>query len=464
MKNKIGIIGLGTMGKALAKNFLNKGFTVSGFNRTYSVAQNLKDEVKENFTPCKTIEDFVNSLESPRIIILMLPDGAVTDNQINVLLPLLDKGDVIADCGNSYFKNTIRRSEEINKTGKVFFGVGVSGGEKGALLGPSIMVGGKKEEYYKISSYLEAISAKKSGEPCVAYIGKDGSGHFVKMVHNGIEYADLQLLSEVYLITSMLYGMSNDEIATMFTSWNKTPAQSYLVKISSAVLFEKEVSGISLIDKIKDKVGAKGTGKWTCQTALDLGVNISTIQASVDARNTSNFAFERKFFNKELQNDRGLIGTDFNKDDLFSAYMLCKIVAYAQGFSMMKTASDEFCENFNLSEIAKIFRAGCIIQAQLLDDLMNIFDEGDYDKNFLTNPKMLKIIKENLPKLRRVTSSCISYGIPIPCFSSALIYLDQLSNKKLGANFIAAQRDYFGAHTFEVIDKEGAVHHDWDNI
>ncbi len=464
MKSQIGVIGLGTMGKALAKNFLSRGYRVSGYNRTFEVTEKLKSEVLSEFNACKSVEEFVESLEIPRKIIIMLPDGVVTDNQIKTLIPLLDKGDILADCGNSYFKNTIRRSEEIDQTGIVFFGIGVSGGEKGALLGPSIMVGGNKDAYKDIAPFLEAISAKKDNDPCVAYIGKGGSGHFVKMVHNGIEYADLQMLAEVYLMGLSLYGMTNDEMAKMFEKWNETEAKSYLVEISSAVLSEKEPDGNSLIDKILDKVGAKGTGQWTCQSALELGINISTIQASVDARNTSNLSFERKFFKENLKNSRGTLEKLPEKDDLFAAYMLCKIVAYAQGFAMMKVASDSFSEKFNLSEIAKIFRAGCIIQAELLDDLMRIFDDGDYDRNFLTHPKMVEKIAENLPKLRRLSLSAASFGIAIPCFMSALTYLDQLASPKLGANLIAAERDYFGAHKFESTDREGAYHHEWNNI
>ncbi len=464
MKNQIGVIGLGTMGKALAKNFLSRGYRVSGFNRTFEVTKSLKDQVEKNFDACETLEEFVNSLESPRKIILMLPDGAVTDNQIKALLPMLDSGDILADCGNSYYKNTIRRCDEIEKTGIIFFGIGVSGGEKGALLGPSIMVGGNESAYPKLAPFLEAISAKKDNDPCVAFIGKGGSGHFVKMVHNGIEYADLQMLAEVYLIGSILYGFSCDNMADMFADWNQTEAKSYLVEISNAVLSEKEPDGSNLIDKIADKVGAKGTGQWTCQSALELLVNVSTIQASVDARNTSNLAFERDFFGKHLFGFRGTSTTPADKDDLFGAYILCKIVAYAQGFAMMKVASDSFGEQFNLSEIAKIFRAGCIIQANLLDELMWIFDNGDCDKNFLTHPKMVEKIKENLPKLRRVTLAAMNQGLAIPCFVSALTYLDQLSSQQLGANLIAAERDYFGAHKFERTDQKGASHHDWNNI
>ncbi len=464
MKSQIGVIGLGTMGKALAKNFLSRGYQVSGFNRTFKVTAELKNEAGDSFIATETLEEFVDSLEKPRKIILMLPDGDVTDKQIKAILPLLEKGDILADCGNSYYKNTVRRATEIEKTGIIFFGIGVSGGEKGALLGPSIMVGGNALAYSKISPFLESISAKKEGAPCCAYIGSRGSGHFVKMVHNGIEYADLQLLAETYLMASQMFCMENSAISQMFAEWNKTEAKSYLVEISTAVLDELDPNkNGNLIDNIADRVGAKGTGQWTCQSALELGINVSTIQASVDARNTSQLIIERDFFGKELESQRGFLDLNSSQSDLFGAYMLCKIVAYAQGFSMMKTASDAFGENFNLSEISKIFRAGCIIQAELLDDLVSIFDDGDYDKNFLKHPKMIDILKENLPKLRRIATSAMGAGLPTPCFTSALTYIDQLASPTLGAKLIAAQRDYFGAHKFERIDGEGAVHHDWKN-
>ncbi len=464
MKSEIGVIGLGTMGRALALNFLSRDYTVSGYNRTFEVTQQLKQKSTDKFNACQTLEEFVESLQSPRKIIMMLPAGKITDMQIKALIPLLDKGDILADGGNAFFKDTERRSNEITPTGILYFGVGVSGGEKGALLGPSIMPGGDEKAYANIAPYLEKISAKKNGAACCAYIGTGGAGHFVKMVHNGIEYADLQLLAEFYLICKYMYNMSNSEMALMFDEWNKTEAKSYLVEITSDVLKEQDYDNSGdLIDKIADYVGAKGTGQWTCQSALELGSNVSIIQAAVEARGMSQLKQQRKFFEKNMRSFTALQGEKPDKDALFGAYMLCKTIAYAQGFAMMNTAAIEYNKNLNLGEIAKIFRAGCIIQAELLEVIMNVFESEQYKENMLMHPDMLKSVCENLPKLKALCTGAVNYSLPTPALFAALTYINQLSSPQLGAKLISAQRDYFGAHTFERTDREGFVHHEWKN-
>ncbi len=464
MKNQIGIIGLGTMGRALALNLCNHDFKVSGYNRSYSTTKQLMEE-HANFSGYETISDFVNSLELPRKIILMVPAGPIVDAFIEILLEHLSKNDILMDCGNSYYKDTMKRVEALSKKHVIFFGIGVSGGEKGALLGPSIMPGGEKEYYPSIQPFLEAIAAKKNEAPCCTYIGPSGSGHYVKMVHNGIEYADMQLIVEVYLYFKYIKKYDNQKIATIFEQWNSTLLKSYLIEITANILREKDYKTDSdLVDMIVDQASQKGTGKWTVMEATDQGQCVSLIQAAVTARIVSNLQFERSRLCQALDTNSNQTFIDtLTIEQVESAYLIGKLVTYAQGFSMMHQASIAYHWKLNFEHIASIFRAGCIIQAELLDKLMAIFNDSPDIGNFLLHPDILLYLQEGLQNLRDLNIAAMTNKLPMPVLSSALTYLDQLSATSVGANLIQAQRDYFGAHTFERIDQKGAVHHEWTN-
>jgi 6-phosphogluconate dehydrogenase len=444
------------MGKNIAKNMLNNGYKVSGYNNTYDRTQELMAENIPAFRGFEKIEDFVNSLSVPRKIFMMVPAGAPVDSVIDELIPLLDKGDIVMDGGNSFFKDTNAREEKLNKLGINFFGVGVSGGSEGALKGPSIMPGGDKESYGYVGEILESIAAKYNGEACCKYIGPKGSGHYVKMVHNGIEYADMQLLAEVYLILKN-NGYSNREIAEILDEWNKTEVESYLVSITSIVLKEKDSkSDEDLIDIIVDVAGNKGTGRWTSIEALSQEYNASLLAAAYQARINSN-----EFELRELLNGKISVGTGEKLDIevIRKAYSLGKTLAFAQGFGLYKNASDRYDWNLNLKDIASVFRAGCIIQARLLQDIMSAYEEGT--NNILTLPVFKKQVVDNSADLRSVVVEGLKAGLPLPVFTNALIYIDSLSADLLGANIIQGQRDYFGAHTFQRKGAEGFEHHDW---
>ena len=454
--NSIGVIGLGVMGKNIAINMMNNGFKVSGFNRGFSRTKELIKENHSNLEGFEHIEDFVNSLSSPKKIFLMVPAGNPVDEVIDELIPLLKSGDIIMDGGNSYFKDTNRRGLKLAKLDINYFGVGVSGGEEGALKGPSIMPSGSKNAYSLISNILEAIAAKKDGESCCTYIGPEGSGHYVKMVHNGIEYADMQLLAEVYLLLKNS-GYTNKEISSILEDWNKTDVESYLVDITSKVLKEKDSkTDNDLVDMIVDVSGNKGTGRWTSIEALSQEYNASLLTAAYQARIMSNELNLRKELGNVVSKD------EFNKLDLNTvrlAYSLAKSVAFAQGFGLYKNASEKYNWNLDLKAIASIFRAGCIIQAGLLSKIMDAYVEGI--ENILVLPEFKKQVVENSKDLRSVVVEGMKAGLALPVFTSALTYLDQISTTSLGANVIQAQRDFFGAHTYQRIDMEGFEHHNW---
>ena len=454
--NSIGVIGLGVMGKNIAINMMNNGFKVSGFNRGFSRTKELIKENHSNLEGFEHIEDFVNSLSSPKKIFLMVPAGNPVDEVIDELIPLLKSGDIIMDGGNSYFKDTNRRGLKLAKLDINYFGVGVSGGEEGALKGPSIMPSGSKNAYSLISNILEAIAAKKDGESCCTYIGPEGSGHYVKMVHNGIEYADMQLLAEVYLLLKNS-GYTNKEISSILEDWNKTDVESYLVDITSKVLKEKDSkTDNDLVDMIVDVSGNKGTGRWTSIEALSQEYNASLLTAAYQARIMSNELNLRKELGNVVSKD------EFNKLDLNTvrlAYSLAKSVAFAQGFGLYKNASEKYNWNLDLKAIASIFRAGCIIQAGLLSKIMDAYVEGI--ENILVLPEFKKQVVENSKDLRSVVVEGMKAGLALPVFTSALTYWDQISTTSLGANVIQAQRDFFGAHTYQRIDMDGFEHHNW---
>ncbi len=461
MKNQIGVVGLGTMGRALAQNLYNNGFLVSGFNRSYSVAKEIEEKNK-GFLAFEELEDFINSLEKPRKIIFMLPAGKVVDEYIEKSLEFLNDGDIIMDAGNSYFKDTIKREKYLKEKNIKFFGVGVSGGEKGALLGPSIMPAGDKEAYKLIEPFLNKISAKKNNEDCCTYIGENGAGHYVKMVHNGIEYADMQIIAEIYLLLKNSYNLKNNEISDFIKELNDGESKSYLLEITYKILKEKDdKTSFDIIDMIKDTASQKGTGKWTSIEAINQMQDVSMIQNALAARFVSNMDKEREVLSKEIIKNKEILDA-LDKEKIKKAYYLAKLVAYAQGFSQMQNASKEYNWDLDLSKIASIFRAGCIIQAQLLEVLMKIYLDDKSLVNFLLHKDIIKIVNENIEDLREIVLDSIKTKTPIPTLIAALTYIDQLSADLLGANLISAQRDFFGAHTFKRIDREGDFHYEWE--
>lgn len=467
-KQQIGVIGLAVMGKNLALNIESRGFSVSVYNRSSSKTEEFLQEAKgKNVVGTYSIEEFVQSLETPRKILLMVKAGTATDATIQSLLPHLEKDDILIDGGNTYYKDTQRRNKELAESGIHFIGTGVSGGEEGALKGPSIMPGGQKEAHELVKPILEAISAKVDGEPCTTYIGPDGAGHYVKMVHNGIEYGDMQLISESYFILKQVLGLSADELHEVFAEWNKGELDSYLIEITADIFTKKdEETGKPLVDVILDKAGQKGTGKWTSQSALDLGVPLPIITESVFARFISAMKEERVKASGLLSGPEVKPVTE-NKEELIEAVrkalFMSKICSYAQGFAQMKAASEEYNWDLKYGEIAMIFRGGCIIRAAFLQKIKEAYDREPELDNLLLDSYFKNIVESYQGALRQVISLAVAQGVPVPSFSSALAYYDSYRTAVLPANLIQAQRDYFGAHTYERTDKEGIFHTEWMN-
>ncbi|WP_437131532.1 NADP-dependent phosphogluconate dehydrogenase [Bacillus atrophaeus] len=465
-KQQIGVIGLAVMGKNLALNIESRGFSVSVYNRSSSKTEEFLQEAQgKNVVGTYSIEEFVQSLEAPRKILLMVKAGAATDATIQSLLPHLEKDDILIDGGNTYYKDTQRRNKELAESGIHFIGTGVSGGEEGALKGPSIMPGGQKEAHELVKPILEAIAAKVDGEACTTYIGPDGAGHYVKMVHNGIEYGDMQLISESYFILKQVLGLSAEELHEVFAEWNKGELDSYLIEITADIFTKKdEETGKPLVDVILDKAGQKGTGKWTSQSALDLGVPLPIITESVFARFISAMKDERVKASGLLAGPEAKPVTE-NKAELIEAVrkalFMSKICSYAQGFAQMKAASDEYNWDLKYGEIAMIFRGGCIIRAAFLQQIKEAYDREPELDNLLLDNYFKNIVESYQGALRQVISLAVSQGVPVPSFSSALAYFDSYRTAVLPANLIQAQRDYFGAHTYERTDKEGVFHTEW---
>lgn len=458
-KQQIGVIGLAVMGKNLALNIESRGFSVSVYNRSSSKTEEFLEEAKgKNVVGTYSIEEFVQSLETPRKILLMVKAGTATDATIQSLLPHLEKDDILIDGGNTYYKDTQRRNKELAESGIHFIGTGVSGGEEGALKGPSIMPGGQKEAHELVKPILEAISAKVDGEACTTYIGPDGAGHYVKMVHNGIEYGDMQLISESYFILKQVLGLSAEELHEVFAEWNKGELDSYLIEITADIFTKKdEETGKPLVDVILDKAGQKGTGKWTSQSALDLGVPLPIITESVFARFISAMKEERVKASGLLSGPDVKPVTE-NKEELIEAVrkalFMSKICSYAQGFAQMKAASEEYNWDLKYGEIAMIFRGGCIIRAAFLQKIKDAYDREPELDNLLLDSYFKNIAESYQGALRQVISLAVAQGVPVPSFSSALAYYDSYRTAVLPANLIQAQRDYFGAHTYERTDKE----------
>ncbi len=465
-KQQIGVVGLAVMGKNLALNIESKGFSVAVYNRSAEKTNELLAEAQgKDFVGTYNIEEFVQSLEIPRKILIMVKAGQPTDDTINQLVPFLDQGDILIDGGNAYFPDTQRRNKDLQEQGFRFIGAGVSGGEEGALKGPAIMPGGQKDAYELVEPILTAISAKVDGEPCSTYIGEDGAGHYVKMVHNGIEYGDMQLIGEAYHLLKDVLNLSTAELHDIFTEWNKGELDSYLIEIT-ADIFKKidPDTGKPMVDVILDSAGQKGTGKWTSQSALDLGVPLSIITESVFARFISAMKEERVAASKLLS---GPVVSSYDGDPkefieaVRKALYTSKIASYAQGFAQMRAASDAYNWDLNYGRIAMIFRGGCIIRARFLQNIKDAYDRNPDLNNLLLDDYFSQIVDNYQEAWRKVIAIGVTRGIPVPAFASALAYYDSYRSAQLPANLLQAQRDYFGAHTFQRLDKEGSFHFQW---
>lgn len=464
-KSNFGVMGLGVMGRMLALNIERNGFRVAGYDLdTDKVKAFEADSAHKNLAACLTLEAFLANLESPRRILMMVPAGKPVDAAIDSLKPVLAAGDLLIDGGNTFFLDTERRSKELEALGIIYIGTGVSGGEQGALWGPSMMPGGQPEAWELVKPIFEAISAKVNGEACVAYMGPRGAGHYVKMVHNGIEYGDMQLIAEAYDLLHRGLGLSNPELAKVFADWNRGELESYLIEIT-ADIFKKvdPESGQGVVDLILDEAQQKGTGKWTSQNSLDLGAPTPTINAAVESRIISAYKEERVAASKMLQGPAGRLKADQAEmiSALREALYAAKICSYAQGFGLMRMASKEYGYNLNFSEIARIWRGGCIIRARFLNDIRDAYARQPELANLMIDPEFAEAMNNRQAALRRVVAAAAEAGIPALAFSSALAYYDAYRSQRLPANLTQAQRDYFGAHTYRRIDREGVFHTDW---
>ncbi|MDW4526236.1 NADP-dependent phosphogluconate dehydrogenase [Rossellomorea marisflavi] len=465
-QQQIGVVGVGVMGKSLSLNFESRGYKVAIYDVSEEkVAGALQEHQDKNLTGFHQVEKFIDSLEVPRKIMMMVPAGKITDLAIESILPHLDKGDILIDGGNTYFEDTVRRNKELAERGINFIGAGVSGGEEGALYGPAIMPSGQKEAYDLVEPFLTSIAAKVKGDACSTYIGPDGSGHYVKMVHNGIEYSDMQLICEAYYLMKNVLGLSAQELHETFKEWNEGELDSYLIEIT-ADIFTKidEETGEPLVERILDTAGQKGTGKWTSVSALDLGVPLSIITESVFARFISAMKDERVKASKILKGPKNQTFSG-NKEEFIEsirkALYLSKICSYAQGFAQLQVASKEYGWNLKLGELAKIFRGGCIIRAGFLEEIMNAYDRDGELSNLLLDDYFKGIVEGYQEDAREVVATAIKLGVPVPGLASALAYYDSYRSESLPANLLQAQRDYFGAHTYQRKDKEGVFHTDW---
>ena len=465
----IGMIGLGVMGQNLALNIERNGYSVAVWDRDPPVrARFLANNVGKRIIESSSPEEFVNSLERPRKIILLVKAGDPVDWTVNLIKPFLDSGDILIDGGNSHFKDTERREQQLRGEGFFMIGSGTSGGEKGALLGPSLMPGGDRDAYEKIRAIWEAIAAKVPDGPCVTYIGPGGSGHFVKMVHNGIEYGDMQLIAEAYGLLRTGFSLGADQVADIFAEWNQGDLESYLIEITAKILRVKDPdSGKPLVDLVLDKAGQKGTGKWTSQLALDLGVAIPTIDAAIVARTLSSQKEARVLASGKL---RGITSPGAGaydeqiKNQIHDALYASKICSYAQGMNLIKAGSDEFGWNINLSEVARIWQGGCIIRAKFLGRIKEAYQRNSELANLLLDDEFNQNIEKMQPGWRAIVSFGTERGMPVLAMSASLGYFDMYRSAQLPLNLTQAQRDFFGSHTYERADKPelGFVHTEWE--
>jgi 6-phosphogluconate dehydrogenase len=463
-----GIFGIAVMGANLAMNIEDHGFSVAVVNlRSDRVTPFMKMNAGKKFIGAHTLEDFVKALKLPRRIMLMVKAGDPVDDAIKILKPLLSKGDIIIDGGNSWFKDTQRREAELTQEGFYFFGAGVSGGEEGARFGPSIMPGGSEKAYEFVKPIFEAISAKTNSGPCVTHCGPDGAGHYVKMVHNGIEYGDMQLIAEAYDILRKVLGLSASELAAIFADWNKGILDSFLIELTAKVLTVKDdETGKPLVDLVLDKAGQKGTGKWTAQIALDLGVPIPTIAAAIDARSLSSIKDERVAASKQIK----AVPVTYNKaekqaliDAVRDALYDSKICSYTQGMRLIKAGSDEYKWSINLKEMARIWKGGCIIRARLLDEIMKAYDRNPNLPSLFLDDSFKNQLETTNANWRKAISTAVAQGIPVPAMSGSLAYYDSYRTADLPQNLTQAQRDAFGSHTYERVDhlEKGFMHSEW---
>jgi len=457
MQYNFGVIGLGVMGQNLALNIESKGFRVAGFDLDEAKAKAAVERWSgRNMTTAASPAELVKLLERPRRILVMVPAGKPVDAVIADLRPLLDKGDIVIDGGNSFFVDTDRRGKELEAAGIHYIGAGISGGEEGALKGPAIMPGGPVEAWKHVEPILTSIAAKTEDGPCCAYIGKGGAGHYVKMVHNGIEYGIMELLSEAYDVMKSALGMSAPEMSEVFAAWNRTELNSYLVEITAAVLAHKDAAtGKPTVDIIVDKAGQKGTGKWTSQNALDLGVAVPTINAALEGRILSGARAERLEASKVLSGPGGRFEGDRNEyiETLRKAVRLAVITCYAQGFSLMRAASAEYGYGLHYAEIARIWKGGCIIRAKLLDAIKQAFSTHADLVNLMLDENFAPLVNELAPSLRRAVTQATGLGIPVLGLSASLNYLDAYRRERMPANLLQGLRDYFGAHRYERLDR-----------
>jgi 6-phosphogluconate dehydrogenase len=463
----IGLIGLAVMGENLVLNMESKGFSVAVFNRTTEVTDKFAaGKAKgKNIQPAHTLEEFVDALSRPRKAMIMVKAGKPVDAVIDQLAPLLEKGDVIIDGGNSLFTDTQRRCTDLEGRGLHFVGCGVSGGEEGALKGPSLMPGGPRPSWEIIAPIYRKIAAQVDGEPCCRYMGPDGAGHYVKMVHNGIEYGDMQLICEAYAILQGVLGLTSEELADIFTEWNRGVLDSYLIEITSQIFRKRDPdTGKPMVDVILDKAGQKGTGLWTLQSALSQSVVISTINAAVEARVISSRKDERVAASKilpqpqlpEFKGDRSQLITAV-RDALYAS----KIVSYAQGMELLGAASSSYKWNLNFGDIATIWRGGCIIRAKFLNRIVDAYARDPQLHNLLLDSYFRDILKDTQHNWRIAVSTAVQHGVAVPAFSASLGYFDSYRSARLPSNLLQAQRDFFGAHTYERVDKAGVFHTEW---
>jgi len=457
-KADIGLIGLAVMGENLILNMESKGFTVACFNRTVSKVDNfINGRAKgKNIIGCHSVEELCDNLKKPRKVMLMVKAGAAVDAFIDLLLPHLEDGDIIIDGGNSHFPDTIRRTEYVESKGKLYIGTGVSGGEEGALKGPSMMPGGSPKAWESVKPIFQAICAKTpEGEPCCDWVGENGAGHFVKMTHNGIEYGDMQMICETYQMMKEGLGMSNQKMQEVFAEWNEGELDSYLIEITRDILGYKDEDGNEVIDLILDTAGQKGTGKWTGIEALNLGQPLTLIGEAVFARCLSAIKEERVTASKILTGPKPEFKGDKKAftEDLRQALYASKIVSYAQGYQLMRAAAKEYNWNLNNGGIALMWRGGCIIRSAFLGKIKEAFDKNPKLENLLLDPFFKDAVEKAQPSWRRVVTAAIEMGIPMPAMSSALAFYDGYRSNRLPANLLQAMRDYFGAHTYERVDK-----------
>lgn len=462
----IGVVGLAVMGSNLARNLASReGNRVAVYNRSWDKTEHLVEVHPEaNFVAGKTIQEFAASLSKPRTAIIMVKAGAGTDAVIDQLCEVFEPGDIIVDGGNALFTDTIRREKAVRETGINFVGAGISGGEEGALLGPSIMPGGSAEAWETLGPILRSIAAIVDGEPCVTHIGTDGAGHFVKMIHNGIEYADMQLIAEAYDILRQAGGYSPAEVAEIFEEWNKGNLESFLIEITAEVLKQVDAkTGKPLVDVILDQAGSKGTGVWTVQTALNLGTPVSGIAEAVFARSLSSQASQRAAVDG-LPADAKSWSVDDKKsfvEDVRRALYASKLVAYSQGFDAIRAGAKEYNWNINLGAVSKIWRGGCIIRAQFLNRIADAYDKNANLESLIFDPFFKQAVANSVSSWRQVVANASLAGIPVPAFASSLSYYDGLRSPRLSAALVQGQRDFFGAHTYKRVDMDGTFHTLW---